>query len=128
MISIAEIQRETAAEYGLTRDELLGHDRKRRCVWPRHVAMALCRELTDHSFPGIGRNFDSHHTTVINAVQQVARRARTRELRKMNAVRAKLLARGGMRSHALAQREAATVLEGLAAFLRERSAHLRETA
>jgi hypothetical protein len=128
MNSITEIQRATAAEYGLTRDELLGRDRRRRYSRPRQVAMALSRELTNHSYLRIARNFGRDHSTVIHAIQKVAERAGRRELRKMNAVRAKLLADGGLRLRARREQQAAIVLERLAAFVRERPAPMREAA
>jgi hypothetical protein len=120
MISIAEIQRATAAAYGLTRDELLGPGLARRHAWPRQIAMALSRELTNQSYTQIGRNFGRDHTTVLRGVRRLAKRADKSEQRKMNAIRAKLRADGRARSRVLAQRQAAVVLEWLAAFLRER--------
>lgn len=39
---------------------------------PRQIAMALSRELTNHSFPEIGEAFGSrHHTTVIHACEEI---------------------------------------------------------
>jgi chromosomal replication initiation ATPase DnaA len=120
MISIAEIQHATAAAYGLTRDELLGPRLARRYAWPRQIAMALGRELTNQSYTQIGRNFGRDHTTVLRGIRQLAKRADKSEQRKMKAIRAKLRADEGACSRVLAQRQAAMVLEWLAAFLRER--------
>jgi len=41
----------------------------------RQVAMYLCRELTDCSFPAIGERFGSDHSTVIHAHNLIAHRA-----------------------------------------------------
>jgi hypothetical protein len=129
MSSIAEIQRATATEFGLTRDDLLGPGLARRHAWPRQVAMALSRELTNQSYPQIGRNFGRDHTTVLRGIRQVEKRADKKEQRRMRAIRAKLLAEEGERSRVLAQKQAAVVLERLARFLRENSAHgIREAA
>ena len=39
---------------------------------PRQVAMALSRELTNHSFPEIGEAFGGrHHTTVMHACDEI---------------------------------------------------------
>jgi len=39
---------------------------------PRQVAMYLCKRLTKHSFPEIGREFaGKHHTTVIHSVEKI---------------------------------------------------------
>ena len=41
-------------------------------VYPRQIAMFLCRELTDASFPEIGRDFGGKdHTTIIHACKQM---------------------------------------------------------
>lgn len=54
--------------------ELLGQRRSRSIVYPRHVAMYLCRELTDSSLPKIGDRFGGRdHTTVINATSNITR-------------------------------------------------------
>ena len=50
-------------------DEFVGRGRRRHVVPARQAAMHLCRELTDLSFPAIGRLFDGRdHTTVVHAV------------------------------------------------------------
>jgi chromosomal replication initiator protein len=39
---------------------------------PRQVAMYLCKRLTKHSFPEIGREFGGkHHTTVMHSVDKI---------------------------------------------------------
>ena len=40
----------------------------------RQVAMYLCRELTDYSFPAIGERFGRDHSTVIHAHNLIALR------------------------------------------------------
>ncbi|MEK6527176.1 MAG: helix-turn-helix domain-containing protein, partial [Nitrospirota bacterium] len=43
-------------------------------VHPRQIAMYLCRELTDASFPEIGRHFGGKdHTTIIHACKQIVK-------------------------------------------------------
>ncbi|TLY25626.1 MAG: chromosomal replication initiator protein DnaA, partial [Nitrospirae bacterium] len=43
-------------------------------VYPRQIAMYLCRELTDASFPEIGRQFGGKdHTTIIHACKQITK-------------------------------------------------------
>jgi len=54
--------------------ELTGHGRSQPISYPRHVAMYLCRELTDSSLPKIGREFGGRdHTTVLYATSKIAR-------------------------------------------------------
>ena len=53
---------------------LSGQRRSRSVVYPRHVAMYLCRELTDSSLPKIGHHFGGRdHTTVINATSNITK-------------------------------------------------------
>ena len=71
-ISIANIQKAVADYYGLQLKEMLGKKRTRSLARPRQVAMALAKELTDHSLPEIGAAFDGRdHTTVLHACRQI---------------------------------------------------------
>ncbi|HAI21064.1 MAG TPA: chromosomal replication initiator protein DnaA [Clostridiales bacterium UBA8153] len=71
-ISIDLIQRQVAAFYQLTVDDLKEKKRTRAVSYPRHVAMYLCRELTDFSLPRIGHEFGGRdHTTVIHACERI---------------------------------------------------------
>jgi chromosomal replication initiator protein len=58
--------------YGLAVGDLTGRRRQRAIAWPRHVAMFLCRSLTPHSLPEIGKAFGGRdHTTVMHAVSKI---------------------------------------------------------
>lgn len=62
------IMAQTAAYFGISVDELLSSNRARHLVRPRHIAMYLCRELTDLPLKKIAEAFGRRdHTTVINA-------------------------------------------------------------
>ncbi len=62
-----------SASYGFTIEALIGPSRTRPLVTARQVAMYLTRELTDYSYPAIGRAFGKRdHTTVIHAVDKIA--------------------------------------------------------
>lgn len=63
----------TAAEvFGFTPEELRGPSRNRPLVQARQVAMYVLRQLTDHSYPTIAREFGGRdHTTVIHAVNKI---------------------------------------------------------
>jgi len=62
-----------SASYGFSVDALTGPSRTRPLVTARQVAMYLTRELTDYSYPAIGRVFGKRdHTTVIHAVDKIA--------------------------------------------------------
>ena len=60
------IMGQTASYFGLSIEDLCGTPRPRVLVTARHIAMYLCRELTDLSLPKIGQQFGRRdHTTVI---------------------------------------------------------------
>src|SRR5690606_11342458 len=50
-VGIGNIQKVVADYYTLQQKELLGPKRTRSLARPRQVAMALCKELTEHSLP-----------------------------------------------------------------------------
>lgn len=71
-ITIEQIQQTVAAHYRLRVDELTSKNNARQIAVPRQVAMYLCKRLTKHSFPEIGREFGGkHHTTVIHSVEKI---------------------------------------------------------
>ncbi|MEA2842518.1 MAG: chromosomal replication initiator protein [Actinomycetota bacterium] len=63
----------TADMFGISVDDLCGKSRSRPLVTARQVAMYVLREMTDFSYPAIGRAFgDRDHTTVMHAVSKIA--------------------------------------------------------
>ena len=71
-ISIPNIQKTVADYYGLQMKDLLGKKRTRSLARPRQVAMAMTKELTEHSLPEIGDAFGGRdHTTVLHACRQI---------------------------------------------------------
>jgi chromosomal replication initiator protein len=71
-ITIEQIQRVVGAHYRLRVDDLKSKNNSRQIAVPRQVAMYLCKRLTKHSFPEIGREFGGkHHTTVIHSVEKI---------------------------------------------------------
>ncbi len=61
-----------SATYGFSVEALTGPSRTRPLVTARQVAMYLTRQLTDYSYPAIGRVFGKRdHTTVIHAVDKI---------------------------------------------------------
>lgn len=71
-LSISQIQEDVARYYQLTVDDLKGRRRVKAIVTPRQIAMYLCREFTDSSFPKIGEEFGGKdHTTVIHAHEKI---------------------------------------------------------
>src|ERR1041384_1689759 len=72
VVTLQQIQKLVASTYKLTVDELLSKNNARHISHPRQVAMYLCKNLTKHSYPEIGRAFGGkHHTTVIHSVEKI---------------------------------------------------------
>ncbi len=72
IITIEHIQKAVAATYKITRDQLVARNNSRQFVFPRQIAMYLCKRLTKHSYPEIGRAFGGkHHTTVIHSFEKI---------------------------------------------------------
>ncbi|MGH8123330.1 MAG: chromosomal replication initiator protein DnaA [Rudaea sp.] len=67
-VTVSNIQKTVADYYQLRLSDLLSMNRSRSLARPRQLAMALSKELTEHSLPEIGRAFGGRdHTTVLHA-------------------------------------------------------------
>lgn len=72
LVTIENIQKMVAEYYKIRIADLLSKKRTRSIVRPRQMAMALCKELTNHSLPEIGDAFGGRdHTTVIHACRKI---------------------------------------------------------
>ena len=73
LVSIDNIQRTAAEYYKIKISDMLSKRRSRSVARPRQVAMALSKELTNHSLPEIGDAFGGRdHTTVLHACRKIA--------------------------------------------------------
>ena len=71
-VSIDNIQRTTAEYYKIKVADLMSKRRSRSVARPRQMAMALAKELTNHSLPEIGDAFGGRdHTTVLHACRKI---------------------------------------------------------
>lgn len=64
-----------ADHYGVHLSNLLGASRAPEFAWPRQVAYALARELTEASYNQLGRFFDRDHSSILHGVRVVFGRA-----------------------------------------------------
>jgi chromosomal replication initiator protein len=63
----------TADMFGISVDDLIGKSRSRPLVNARQICMYVFRQMTDFSYPAIGREFGGRdHTTVIHAVDKIS--------------------------------------------------------
>lgn len=78
-VSLDNIQRTVAEYYKIKVADMMSRRRSRSVARPRQVAMALAKELTNHSLPEIGDSFGGRdHTTVLHGCRKI------KELRESN--------------------------------------------
>ena len=72
LVTLDNIQKTVAEYYKVKVADMLSKRRSRSIARPRQMAMALAKELTNHSLPEIGDNFGGRdHTTVIHACRKI---------------------------------------------------------
>ncbi len=73
LITIENIQKTVAEYFKIRISDLHSNSRSRSITRPRQVAMALSKELTNHSLPEIGNAFGGRdHTTVLHGCRKIA--------------------------------------------------------
>jgi chromosomal replication initiator protein len=73
LVTVENIQRTVAEYYKIKVADLLSKRRNRSVARPRQIAMALAKELTNHSLPEIGDAFGGRdHTTVLHACRNIS--------------------------------------------------------
>ncbi|MGE0643358.1 MAG: chromosomal replication initiator protein DnaA [Nitrospira sp.] len=78
VVAMDDIQEAVCTQFHVKLAELKSRRRSKTLVHPRQIAMYLCRELTDASYPEIGRQFGGKdHTTIIHACRQVTKAKET---------------------------------------------------
>ena len=71
-LSIEIIQKAVADTYSLSVNDLKGKKRTQKIVYPRQLAMYICREMTDFSTTEIGEAFGGRdHTTVMHSIEKI---------------------------------------------------------
>ena len=71
-ITLDNIQKTVAEYFKIRTSDLLSAKRSRMIARPRQIAMALAKELTNHSLPEIGEAFGGRdHTTVLYAARKI---------------------------------------------------------
>jgi len=72
VITLDAVQEAVAAKFHIKMADLKSKRRTKVLVYPRQIAMYLCREITQQSYPEIARHFGGKdHTTVMHACKQV---------------------------------------------------------
>ncbi len=72
LITIEDIQKKVSEHFSVKMSEMFSARRSKSVVIPRQIAMYLSKELTNLSYPEIGRNFGGKdHTTIIHASKKI---------------------------------------------------------
>jgi chromosomal replication initiator protein len=81
IISVENIQKAVSEFYNVSVDDLKSSSRKKTVAVPRHIAIYLCRELTEYSLDEIGEEFGGRdHSTVISSINNIEDRLKTGDL------------------------------------------------
>ena len=71
-LSIETVQKAVSDFYSLSVNDLKGKKRTQKIVYPRQLAMFICREMTDFSTTEIGESFGGRdHTTVMHSIDKI---------------------------------------------------------
>ena len=72
LITIENIQKSVASYYKIRVADILSTKRDKCITLPRHIAMAISKDITSHSLPSIGDAFGGRdHTTVLHACKKI---------------------------------------------------------
>ncbi len=73
-LTLRSITNAVCEHFSLTTEEIAGRSRASRLTRPRHIAMYLMREDTNHSLPAIGAELGGRdHTTILYGVRKISR-------------------------------------------------------
>ncbi|CAA6822532.1 MAG: Chromosomal replication initiator protein DnaA [uncultured Thiotrichaceae bacterium] len=71
-VTIDNVKKTVAQYFNIRTSDLESKSRTRSVTRPRQIAMALCKELTQHSLPEIGKQFGNRdHSTVLHACRKI---------------------------------------------------------
>ena len=66
------IKEKVSQYFNLKIEDFTAKKRTKSIVFPRQIAMYLCREITDLSLPKIGEEFGRDHTTIMHAYDKIS--------------------------------------------------------
>ena len=73
IVSASTIKEAVGIFYNIKIEDFTAKKRNRSIVYPRQIAMYLCREITDLSLPKIGEEFGRDHTTIMHAHEKISK-------------------------------------------------------
>ena len=81
----ADFVKETVAKYfNINKDDLSSNKRSNEIAFPRQIAMYLCREVANMSYPKIGEDFGNRdHSTVMHACKKIEKEVKDKNNTKL---------------------------------------------
>lgn len=81
----ADFVKETVAKYfNINKDDLSSNKRSNEIAFPRQIAMYLCREVANMSYPKIGEDFGNRdHSTVMHACKKIEKEIKDKNNTKL---------------------------------------------
>ena len=73
MVTIESIQNFVSSYFNIKKQDLLGKKRKAQFAFPRQIAMYLCRDMINESYPQIATAFSRDHTTILHAYDKITK-------------------------------------------------------
>lgn len=70
-VSIEDIQHEVEGYFKIKHSDMVGNGRSREVVFPRQIAMYLCKRMLDSTFNNIAKKFNRDHTTVMHSINKI---------------------------------------------------------
>ena len=76
-VTIDKIFAAVYKKFDISREDLVGKKRTKEIAKARHIAIYLIRDITEMSYPNIGKIFDRDHTTVLSSLEVVGKNITT---------------------------------------------------
>ena len=73
MVTMESIQNFVSSYFNIKKQDLLGKKRKAQFAFPRQIAMYLCRDMINESYPQIAAAFSRDHTTILHAYDKITK-------------------------------------------------------
>ena len=76
-VVVDKIFAEIYNRYGVDKKELISAKRTKNVAYARHVCIYLIREITEMSYPGIGKMFNRDHSTILSSCELISKKLKT---------------------------------------------------
>ncbi|PQL20374.1 chromosomal replication initiator protein DnaA [Veillonella denticariosi JCM 15641] len=83
LVNIETIQNFVSSYFNIKKQDLLGKKRKAQFAFPRQIAMYLCRDMINESYPQIAAAFSRDHTTILHAYEKITKEIEKNEETKL---------------------------------------------